>query len=213
MAAKRKVDYERIEPDWRAGIKSPAQLATEYTEATGEPVSRVAIIKHFEKLGVPRDLAAKIKAKAESLVAASMVTGKVAAETKVRDAEIVEAGGLAAATVQLSHRADIRRARLLTMSLLAELEAQTGNVPGLVELGEILRSPNDSGSDRLNDIYRAVIALPERTKTMKALAESLKHLVGMEREAYGLDSKAPDGTPVSGGVFYRANIPPRDADD
>lgn len=191
MAAKKTIDYERIEPDWRAGLKSPAQLAAEYTEATGTPVSRVAIIKHFEKLGVPRDLAAKIRAKAESLVAAAAVTGLVSPETKQRDSAIVEAGAVAAATVVLTQRADIRRARSLTMSLLAELEAQTGNLPGLVELGVVLRNPSESGADRLNDIYRAVIALPERTKTMKALAESLRGLVGLEREAFGLDEKKP----------------------
>jgi hypothetical protein len=81
------------------------------------------------------------------------------------------------------------------MTLLGELQAQTGNLPGLVELGEILRQPNDNGADRLNDIYRAVISLPERSKTMKALSESLKNLVGMEREAYGLDDKKPEQPP------------------
>ena len=64
MAAPKKVDYERIEPGWRAGIKSPAQLASEYTEATGISVSRSAIIKHFTELGVPRDLKAKVRAAA-----------------------------------------------------------------------------------------------------------------------------------------------------
>jgi hypothetical protein len=151
----------------------------------------VAIIKHFEKLGVPRDLGAKIRAKAESLVAAAAVTGKVSPETKQRDSAIVEAGGLAAATVVLTQRADIRRARILTMNLLAELEAQTGNLPGLIELGDVLRNPSESGADRLNDIYKAVIALPERTKTMKALAESLRGLVSLEREAFGMDEKKP----------------------
>lgn len=55
MPARKKVDYERIEPGWRAGVLSPAQLAAEYTEATGVSVSHAAIIKHFKKLGVPRD--------------------------------------------------------------------------------------------------------------------------------------------------------------
>ena len=54
MPARKKVDYERIEPGWRAGALSPSQLAAEYTDATGVSVSRSAIIKHFTELGIPR---------------------------------------------------------------------------------------------------------------------------------------------------------------
>ncbi len=195
MAAQKKVDYEAIEPGWRAGIKSPAQLAAEYTEATGISVSRSAIIKHFDKLGVPRDLSAKVHAKAEAMVAEAMVTGKVSTVTTVADATIINAAAVDVATIRISHRKDIALSRTLCMSLLGELQAQTANLPGLVELGEILRQPNENGADRLNDIYRAVISLPERSKTMKALTESLKNLVGMEREAYGLDEKKPEQAP------------------
>lgn len=195
MAAQKKVDYEAIEPGWRAGIKSPAQLAAEYTEATGISVSRSAIIKHFDKLGVPRDLSAKVHAKAEAMVAEALVTGKVSTVTTVADATIINAAAVDVATIRISHRKDIALSRTLCMSLLGELQAQTANLPGLVELGEILRQPNENGADRLNDIYRAVISLPERSKTMKALAESLKGLVGMEREAYGLDDKKPEQPP------------------
>lgn len=210
MAAQKKVDYEAIEPGWRAGIKSPAQLAAEYTEATGIGVSRSAIIKHFDKVGVPRDLSAKVHAKADAMVAEAMVTGKVSSETKMADAAIINAAAIDVATIRISHRRDIALSRSLCMSLLGELQAQTGNLPGLVELGEILRQPNENGADRLNDIYRAVISLPERSKTMKALSESLKNLVGMEREAYGLDAKAGDGdNTVTGTVSYRANMPAR----
>ena len=94
MAAQKKVDYEAIEPGWRAGIKSPAQLAAEYTEATGISVSRSAIIKHFEKRGVPRDLSAKVHAKADAMVAEAMVTGKVSTVTTMADATIINAAAV-----------------------------------------------------------------------------------------------------------------------
>lgn len=190
-STRKSVDYERIEPGWRAGLKSPAQLAAQYEAETGQSVSRTAIIKHFEALGVPRDLSAKIKAKADSLVAASMVANKVSPATKKRDAEIVDAGAKVVAAVRIEHRADIAKARSLAVRLVNELEAQTANLPGLVALGEILRNPGERGEDKLNDVYRAVISLPERAKTLKVLAESQKHLIGLEREAYGLDSEAP----------------------
>ena len=192
MPAPKKVDYERIEPDWRAGVKSPPQLAAEYTAATGVAVSHTAIIKHFKKLGVTRNLLAKVQAKADSMVLEAMVSGKVSTATNKRDAEIILDGATVIATVRIAHRQDITRSRKLCMTLLAELETQTGNLPELQALGEMLRSPDDNGADKLNDIYRAVISLPERTKTMKALAESLKNLVGMEREAFNIDAATPE---------------------
>lgn len=186
MAAPKKVDYEAIEPGWRAGIKSPSQLAADYTARTGVNVSRSAIIKHFERLGVPRDLSAKVHAKAEAMVAEAMVTGKVSTATTLTDSVVIDSAATEVATVRLAHRSDINRGRRLCMSLLAELEAQTSDVPALQRLGKILRSEDDKGQDRLNDVYQAVISLPERTKTMKALADSLKVLIALEREAFNI---------------------------
>ncbi|MGA3803698.1 hypothetical protein ACI2TB_05045 [Ralstonia nicotianae] len=186
MAAPKKVDYERIEPDWRAGLKSPAQLAAEYTAETGVSVSHAAIIKHFKKLGIPRDLKAKVRAKADAMVMASMVTGKVSTETTKRDAEIIADSAVVVANLQVSHRKDISRARKLAMTLLEELEVETGRIDLFEELGEILRSEDDKGQDKRNDIYRKVISSAGRIDGMKKLAETLKVLISLEREAYGL---------------------------
>lgn len=202
MAAPKKVDYERIEPGWRAGIKSPAQLAAEYTAETGVSVSHAAIIKHFKKLGVPRDLVAKVKAKASAMVMESMVTGKVSSVTSKHDAEIIDQSATIIANVQVSHRSDIRRARTLCMSLLDELEAETGDIDLFRELGDILRSEDDKGQDKRNDVYQKVISSAGRIDSMKKLAETLKNLVGIEREAYGiaeaakLELSGPNGTPL-----------------
>jgi len=52
------VDWEAMRPDWMAGVKSVLQLSEEYG------VSRAAILKHWGKEGLERDLAGNIKAKA-----------------------------------------------------------------------------------------------------------------------------------------------------
>jgi len=59
----------------------------------------------------------------------------------------------------------------------------------LEQLGELLRSEDDKGQDKLNDLYHKVISLPGRAKTMKDLGESLRVLVTLERQAFGLDDK------------------------
>lgn len=189
MAAPKKIDYERIEPAWRAGIKSPAQLAAEYTEDTGVSVSHAAIIKHFKKLGVPRNLAAKVKAKADSMVMHAMVTGKVSLETTKADAQIINDSAGIVAAVRIGHRTDIARCRRLANKLLEELEDLTDNRHLFEELGEILHNPEDT---RLSEAYHKVIALPSRTKTLKELGETLKNLITLERQAYDVGAEQPN---------------------
>lgn len=193
MAAPKKVDYARIEPGWRAGVKSPPQLAAEYTAATGISVSHTAIIKHFKKLGVPRDLAAKVKSKADSMVLQAMVTGKVSIETTKPDAEIIDAAAVQVATVHFEHRRDIKRSRSLVVALLEELEHQTVNVEVFNELGELMRKENEAGVDKLNDLYHKVIGLSGRISNIKSLSEALKNLIGLERQAFNMD--APEKPP------------------
>lgn len=193
MAAPKKIDYERLEPEWRAGIKSPAQLAAEYTAATGVSVSHAAIIKHFKKLGVPRDLGAKVKAKADAMVMEAMVTGKVSTVTTKRDAEIIDDSAVIVANVQVSHRTDIARSRSLVMSLLGEVEAQTNDPELFDRLGELVIDTGNDAESRLLEAYRRVISTPGRIDGMKKLADSLKTLITLEREAYSLGTEQPGG--------------------
>ena len=194
MAAPKKIDYDRIEPGWRAGLLSPHQLAALYTEETGQKVSHAAIIKHFKKSGIARDLSSKINDRANAMVTEAMVTGKVTSKPSISDSLIIEQGSIQVATVKLAHRRDIHRARNLANALLDELEKQTDPITLalLTDLGELLRNPDDKGMDKLNDLYNAIIALPERSKTMKVLVESLQKLVDMERTAFGMDAKGAD---------------------
>ncbi len=205
MAAPKKIDYERIEPDWRAGIKSPAQMAAEYTRTTGVSVSHAAIIKHFKKLGVPRDLAAKVHAKAEAMVMESMVTGKVSPVTTKPDAEVIAQTATLIAGVSISHRKDAATARALCLTLLAELNTVTGErltVELIQDLLDKLENPegNEARSkslDKARDALNKAMSLPSRASSLKALADSLKTLITIEREAWGLKTDKDGETPKS----------------
>lgn len=183
--AKDAPDWERIELDYRAGIKTLRQIADE------NGVSHPAITKRAKRDGWSRDLGAKIQAKADELVTKELVTSLVTTETKIAERQLIEVNAQAVADVRLAHRRDIHRARRLTNALLDELEQQTDpeTLVLLKELGEVMRAPDDKGMDKLNDLYHKVIELPERSKTMKVLAESLQKLVDMERQAFGMDVK------------------------
>lgn len=177
------IDWESVEIQYRAGIRSLKDIGREFD------VSDAAIVKRAKRDGWTRDLKAKIHAKAESKVSESLVSAEVSAQTRVREREVIEANAVAIADVRLAHRRDIRRSRELTNKLLDELEGLTDNRELFEQLGELMHSPDDKGMDRLNDLYRKVVELPNRTKVMKDLAETLKTLIALERQAYNLDEQ------------------------
>ncbi|MBI6949809.1 hypothetical protein [Pseudomonas koreensis] len=183
MAAKQP-DWERIEQLFRAGLLSVREIAS----ACG--VSHTAINKRAKAEGWERDLKAKIKAKADSLVSKREVSSKVSTETLETERWIVEANAEVIADIRMAHRTDIGRSRRLANKMLDELESLTDNRELFEELGELMRDPDEKGFDRRNELYGKVISLGGRSKTMKELAETLKTLVLLERQAYDLDAKS-----------------------
>ena len=188
-AKKKLIDWEAVELHYRAGIRSLKDIGAEYG------VSDAGIIKRAKRDGWDRDLRAKIQAKAEAKVSASLVSAEVSAQTKASERQIVEANASKIADVQLAHRKDIQRKRSIVARLMDELEAQVGpdNAALLADLGEIMRNPDDNSQDKRNDLYNRIISLPERAKTAKTLAETLRITVDMERQAFGMDAKGADG--------------------
>jgi|SRR5450830_317317 len=186
MAA-RQPDWERIEQLFRAGLLSVREIAS----ASG--VSHTAINKRAKAEGWERDLKAKIKAKADSLVSKREVSTKVSTETLATERGIVEANAEVIADIRMAHRGDISRGRRLTNKLLDELEALTDEQGTIKELIAQLKDADHDDGDAMADalaLANKMGALPSRTKTMKELAETLKTLVALERQAYDLDAKS-----------------------
>lgn len=173
-------DWERIEADYRAGLLSVREIAA------SQGITHGAINKRAKRDGWTRDLSAKIKAKADALVSKREVSTQVSTDTAATERLIVEANAEVIAGIRMAHRSDIARSRKLAMALLEELEAETGSIDLFHELGEILRAEDDKGQDKRNDIYCKVISSAGRIDGMKKLADTLKVLVGLEREAYGI---------------------------
>ena len=111
------VDWAAVEPHFRAGIRSLKSMGVEFG------VTPAAIIKHFRKRGVTRDLKARIVAQAQAKVNAAVVNEAVNANGVHQERAIVDANANVLASVQIAHRTDIARARKLARKLLAELEA------------------------------------------------------------------------------------------
>lgn len=173
-------DWERIEQDYRAGVLSIREIAGQHGITDG------AIRKRAKAQDWERDISAKANAKADALVRAEQVRSQVRTESALSERVLIEATAQVIADVRMRHRGDIGRALSLSMKLLAELEGQTDSLELLEQLGELMRSEDERGQDKRNDLYNKIIATPSRIDSVKKLSETLKNLIGLEREAYGL---------------------------
>ncbi len=157
MTDRKAIDWERIEADYRSGILSLREIASAHA------VSHTAIRKRAERDGWVRDLAAKIKAKAEELVSKQAVSSEVSKQALATERQIVEANAAQAAAVQVSQRASIQRASETLTSVRERIEVEGTELP-----------------------------LEKHVAVAKTYMDALKTLVGMQREAYGMASM-PEG--------------------
>lgn len=179
------IDWESVEIQYRAGVRSLKDIGREFD------VSDAAIVKRAKRDGWSRDLRAKIQAKADAKVSEALVSGRVSAQTKSRERDVIEANASVIADALLLQREDVRRGRTLVMSLFEELEHETAHRDLYQQLGELMQSPDDAGADKLNELYRKVISLPQRIDGVRKLSESLRIQIELERKVLNIDERAP----------------------
>lgn len=184
----KKPDWEAIESAYRAGLLSIREIASQHGITHG------AINKRAKRDGWERDLSSKIKNKADSLVSKKEVSTQVSSENKLNERILIEANAEVIASVRMEHRGDIRKARNITNALFEELGAECADIEAFKKLGELLANPDQHGRDKLNEVYMSVISMPERVKSMKALSETLKNLITLERQAYNIDDIPKDNS-------------------
>lgn len=202
---KPQIDWERIELDFRAGIKSLREIAA------GSGTSHVNIAKRAKVQGWVRDLTDKIKAKADELVNKASVNTPVNKASPAAEKTTVEAVASTQATIRLAHRADIERTRRLCMSQMQELEQQSTAPELLAEVAEILTgTPPEEMTKaqraKLADAAAKAGSLQSRSGTLRALSESLKVLIALERQAFGIREEMPEPPPKGMEVVTTAEL-------
>ncbi len=198
QAPKPKPDWERIEQHYRAGVMSLREIAGEHG------ISDTAIRKRAKRDAWERDLSAKIQAKADALVRSAEVRAEVRSANQATEKETIDANAKAIADIRLGHRSDIRTSRALALKMLAELSG-IHERPDLIEaLQEALAGdPDDTDPDtrkqklqQMRDALYRITSLPGQVGALKALSDTLKTLIGLEREAWGMDEpEKGDGGP------------------
>lgn len=173
---KAKTDWESIERDYRAGVLSIREIAKMHGISDG------AIRKKAKENKWLRDLTSKVNAKVRS----DLVRTEVRTTDAQTERVIVEVAAAQVVQIVREHRASIKRMNALALSLLEELDEQTINRDLYADLGEMLRSEDDKGQDKRNDLYNKIISSANRVDSMKKLAETLRILIGLERQAFNI---------------------------
>lgn len=194
QAEKTAPDWERIEVDYRAGILSVREIAKR------QGVSHVAIQKRAEREGWERDLSGKIRAKADALIAKQAVVVEPTNLPKELTSAVIKENGEQLASVMLTQRRSVSRAHALCMRLFDELEATTTNPELFTTLGEFLREEGGDAAAKRSAAFEKVMTFTSRVDNMKKLGETLKNLVAVERDIYGLNNPEPPPPPAPAGA-------------
>ena len=177
-------NWMQIEVDYRSGIKTLRQIAEE------NGISHQAIDKRAKKEEWMRDLTVKIQAKADAAIAKAAVAKSVDKEKAATEREVVEANAELQYQIRISHRQHIQRVKTLLMALLGEAESQSDERQLYIQLGEMLTNPDDDGNvDKLSELYKKAMSLPQRVTVVKQVTETLATLIKLEREAFGIDKE------------------------
>lgn len=207
---KKNLDWLAIEGDYRAGIMTLRAMGSLHG------VSAPAILKRAKRDKWERDLGPAIHAAAEAKVykaAVNTVNKSVNSYGATFEEAVVEENAELRKNVILGQRKTLGRAFGVFRQLLDELEALNRNIPALEGFAEIAAeveagmrdgatgkrtgdassSANQARFKSALATFKAAISLSTRATIMQRLADSLRSLVAMEREAFGLSKGADDG--------------------
>lgn len=189
------VPWDKIQPHFRAGLRSVRNIAKEFG------VSHTAISKHAKEFGWVRDLKPAIMAKADQLVANRAVATQVAnAKPTATETDIIEANAQLVSILRLSHRDGGQAYRQRNLRMLAQLDVVDDEPELFVQVRDLLLETGELTGDQrtqLADAIALVASLPARAKVLKDLVDSFARVVGIEREALGMNTAdGTDGRPM-----------------
>lgn len=194
----RTIAWDLVAVEYRTGLKTARQIGAEFG------ISHTAVNNRAKADGWTRDLAAKIKAKADDKLSRAVLSRQLSTASAETECEVVDAYADTQFRVRMKHRQDIRRSRSLWASMIEELEAASDDVGrSLIErMAEIVSGPakgesKDESERRADRMRRQLAKLLEhgaRVDSFKKLVETQEKLTKLECEAYGIDNnKGSDG--------------------
>lgn len=170
-------DWEAIEREYRGGQLSEAEIARQHG------ISRTAIQKRAKKNGWARDLTEKVRHE----IAARLVAEGL---QQPREAATIDMAATRGVQIIMGQRTRIGRASEAVAKLLEELHDTSDNLAEIED--EIHQETADDESGRRRARMLAAVALPSRASVINNLAQSLKTLIALERQAFNLGDGGGD---------------------
>lgn len=191
MTEKRPVDWEAVEMDYRAGIKSVRTIAADRGCSPGR-ISQLAKAK-----GWSRDLSAKIKIEAEARLNRDALNEELNAKRRITEREVVSASAEAIAGVVRGQRKSLGELSEIYRALVEKAKAIISEAELFEQIGDICAKPDENGQDKIGDVYKKVCSLPSQTDVVKRLAETLRLLIELERKVFRIDDQPDDPPPAN----------------
>lgn len=177
-----KTDWEAVERDYRAGLLSLREIAGPAGITEG------AIRKRAKVNGWERNLTAKVNEKVRN----DLVRAEVrAAHRESTEREIIDQAAATVVQVVRSHRTRISKHTELVELLSEQLVSAAGKREDIEDV-IFDETALDKDGKRRSAMMRAV-SLPTHASTAVNLANALKTLIGLERQAFSIkdESEAP----------------------
>lgn len=179
MAGNRK-DWEAIEREYRTGRYSNRELAREFE------VAESTLRNRAKNENWTKDLTSQVKTR----VREKLLRKDCAASPPKTDTEIIEEAAATQVEVVRSHHKRIGQGTQVVDMLMGQLFLAAGSREELEEAVE-QETAEDSNIQRRNAMLKA-ISLPQQASTALNLTTALKTLIGLDRQAFGLDDKQED---------------------
>lgn len=179
--AKRRIDWEAVERDYRTGKKTLRELAAKHG-ATHTTIGRRA-----ERDGWTKDLTEAIRqATNAKLIEATVQQECTSAHQNATEAVLVAAE--IAKGVILGQRARVGQATNVAMRMLAELDTTTTKADEIQALFEVLTDElDDSGKAAAQRQLGEFMRLHSRVASVQKLMDALGKAQTLERQAFALD--------------------------
>jgi hypothetical protein len=172
--------YEGVRVDFEAGVLSLREVAAKHS-ADGQTISHATVANWAKRFGWSRNLKSTIRRKAEEKLQRDLARAASTPEAKLTESRVIEANATRIAQVRGEHRADIQRARALTLKLFEALEAQ---------LSEELRAAADALAKDPASAPKINVQL--MASVNKQLIDALAKAIELERDAYGINDNIPE---------------------
>lgn len=183
-SGQRRIDWETIEGEYRAGILSIRAIASRHG------ITHKAIQNRIKREGWQRDLSAKVKAQVKSLLIAhgvSEVAGDPHEDKAATEREIVDTAAQTVMHVVRNHRRDIAHGRSVVELLFMQLD-DAASKRAQVQAEIVAETAGDAGQGRRASMFKAV-SLPTHASTARDLAQALRHVIVLERQAFSLEDQ------------------------